>query len=66
MCSSEVMSILERLGSAVRTLTDTDVDALSDRELAKLVAELDPVLVRLRVQEARLIGAAHRRGTATR
>jgi hypothetical protein len=66
MCSSEVLSILERLGSAVRTLTDTDVDALSDRELVKLVEELDPVLARLKVQEARLIGAAHRRGTVTR
>ncbi len=66
MCSSDVMTILDRLGSAVRTLSDTDLDTLSDRELATLVEALDPVLARLKVQEARLIGAAHRRGAGPR
>jgi hypothetical protein len=62
MCSSDVMAISERLGAAVRKLTDTDVDELSDRELVELVRALGPVLARLKVQEARLLGEAHRRG----
>lgn len=63
MCSSDVVAIPERLGAAVRQLTEADVDALSDRELTELVRALKPILARLRVQEARLIGEAYRRGS---
>ncbi len=66
MCSSDVAAISERLGAAVRKLTDTDVDELSDRELVDLVEALGPVLARLKVQEARLLGEAHRRGAVPR
>jgi hypothetical protein len=64
MCSSDVTAIPERLGAAVRKLTEADVEGLSDRELLELLEALSPVLLRLKVQEARLIGEAHRRGAA--